>query len=232
MWEDLKSYKLLDKKDINSTFKQFGKVLLSHVNGYAIEQTNSLIKLSRQINHLEQSIFIEKQAGSYELKVRTCIKPIDFYRKHQFTMINIVPLGDILNNYRRTFYPLSKEWNDLALFIATRIKNEIESHFQKYDTYDKIIERRQGIEPNDSGSDNKYELLIYAAIRTKNKSLLISYLDKKISTPVMQITQSELLKPDPLEINESDFLKRIKTFAEEGDFASIEDEIASISKIQ
>ena len=48
----------------------------------------------------------------------------------------------------------------------------------------------------------------------------------------MQITQSELLKPDQLEINESDFLKRIKTFAEEGDFASIEDEIASISKIQ
>jgi hypothetical protein len=102
MWEELEIYKQLGKKDINPTFKKFGVAIISHVNGYSLAQTNSLIKLSRHVNQLEQAIFIEKAKGDYNIEVRTSIKPIDFYRQHKFTMLNIVTLGDILNNHRRT----------------------------------------------------------------------------------------------------------------------------------
>ena len=228
MWEDLKIYKQLDKGDINPTFKKFGKAILSNLKGYSIEQTSSIIKISKQINQLEQSIFIEKSSGSYNLQVKICIKPTDFYNKHRFTMVNIVNLGSIMNNYRRTFYPLTKEWNDLAVFLATRINIEIETYFQRYNSYEKIIDRRDEIEPKDFGIDNKYELLIYAAIRTKNKLLLEQYLDKKLIKPVNQISYSEYLKPDNREINEIEFLQKIKVFSERGDFISIENEIAAL----
>jgi hypothetical protein len=228
MWEELKVYKQLDKADINPTFKKFGSTLVSLIDGYSIDQTTSLIKLSRQVNQLEQAVFIEKDKGSYNLKVRTSTKPVDFYRRHKFTMLNIVPLGDIMHNHRGTSYPLTQEWNDLAVYLATRIKTEVEHYFQKYNSYDKIIDRRKEVEPKDFGLDNKYELLIYAAIKTKKKDLLNQYLDKKISRPVMGITQSEYLKPDSKEIDEKIFLDRIKSFALTGDFVNIENEIAAI----
>jgi hypothetical protein len=228
MWEELKVYKQLDKADINQTFKKFGNTLVSLIDDYSIDQTTSLIKLSRQVNQLEQAVFIEKDKGSCNLKVRTSIKPVDFYRQHKFTMLNIVPLGDIMNNHRRTSYPLTKECNDLAIYLATRIKTEVEQYFQKYNSYDKIIDRRKDIEPRDFGLDNKYELLIYAAIKTKKKDLLNQYLDKKISRPVMGITQSEYLKPGNQEIDEKTFLERLKSFALTGDFANIEYEIAAL----
>lgn len=228
MWEELKVYRQLDKKDINLTFKKFGKALLSHLDYYTIDQTNSIIKLSRRVNQLEQAIFIEKDRGSYGLKVRTCIKPVDFYRRHKFTMINIVPLGDIMNNYRRTSYKLTQEWNDLAIYLATRIKTEIEEYFKKYDSYEKIIKRRKEIEPQGVGLNNNYELLIYAAIKTKDQSLLLSYIDKKTGRPVMQITYSEYLKPENGEINEEAFLQFIRAYAQTGDFSGIEKEIAGI----
>lgn len=97
MWEELKVYRQLDKAEINPTFKKFGTTLLSLTNGFKLDQTASIIKLSREVNQLEQAIFIEKDKGAYNLKVRTSIKPVDFYRKHKYTMLNIVPLGDILN---------------------------------------------------------------------------------------------------------------------------------------
>lgn len=227
MWEELKVYKQLEKTDINPTFKKFGSNLVSLIDGYSIDQTASLIKLSRQVNQLEQAVFIEKDKGSYNLKVRTSIKPVDFYRRHKFTMLNIVPLGDIMNNHRRTSYPLTQEWNNLAIYLATRIKTEVEHYFQKYNSYEKIIDRRKEIEPKDFGLDNKYELLIYAAIRTKKKDLLNKYLDKKMSRPVMGITQSEYLKPDSNEIDEQTFLQRLKSFALTGDFTNIEKEMAA-----
>lgn len=228
MWEDLKVYKQLDKADINPTFKKFGNTLVSLIDGYSIDQTTSLIKLSRQLNQLEQAVFIEKDKGSYNLNVRTSIKPLDFYRRHKFTMLNIVPLGDIMNNYRRTSYPLTKEWNDLAIYLAKRIKTDVEDYFINYNSYDKIIDRRKEVEPKDFGLHNKYELLIYAAIKTKNKDLLNQYLDKKMSRPVMGITQSEYLKPNSQEIDEQSFLQRLKSFAMTGDFLSIANEIEAI----
>ena len=230
MWEELKVYRQLPKTEINLTFKLFGKAILSFLEGYSIEQTNSIIKLSREINKLEQSIFIEKNSGSYDLKVKTCLKPTDFYRKHKFTMINTVPMGDIMNNHRRTSYPLTLEWNQLAFYLATRIKTEIEMYFQRLNSYQKIIENRKEIEPKHFGLDNKYELLIYAAIRTNKKELLLSYLDKRIDRPVMGISKSEYLKPDKNEINELYFLQAIKTFAQNGDFESIEKRIQTLEK--
>ncbi len=143
-------------------------------------------------------------------------------------MLNIVPLGDIMNNYRRTFYPLTQEWTELAVFISKRIKLEIEQYFQTYSSYEEIINNRKKIEPKDFGLGNKYELLIYAAIKTKNKSLLNLYLDKKINLPVIGISMSEYLKPDSREIDEDAFLKRIKAFAVNGDFKSIENEIEAL----
>jgi hypothetical protein len=228
MWEDLKVYKQLDKADINLTFKKFGSNLVLLLDGYSIEQTASLIKLSRQLNQLEQAVFIEKDKGSYNLNVITSIKPVDFYRRHKFTMLNIVPLGNIMNNHRRTSYPLTQEWNDLAIYLATRIKTDVEIYFQTYSSYDKIIDRHKEIEPKDFGLDNKYELLIYAAIRTKKKDLLNQYLDKMISRPEFRITQSEYLKPDNQEIDEKCLLDRLKSFALVGDFTNIEKEIAAI----
>lgn len=172
MWEKLKIYKRLDKAQINPTFKKFGGTLLSLTNGFKLDQTSSIIKLSREINQLEQTIFIEKDKGTYNLKVSTSIKPIDFYRKHRYTMLNIVLLGDILNNHRRSTFPLTQEWNDLAIYLATKINEDIEGYVEIYDSYDKIIANRKNIEPKDIGLNNKYELLIYAAIKTKNKELL------------------------------------------------------------
>ena len=225
MWEELKIYKQLDKADINPTFKKFGNTLVSLLNGYSIDQTTSIIKLFREVNQLEQAIFIEKDKASYNLKVKPSIKPVNFYRRHKFTMLNIVTLGDIMNNYRRTSYPLTQEWNDLANYLATRIETEIETYFQRYNSFEKIIEMEKDIEPKDFRLDNKYELLIYAAAKTKNKSLLNLYLDQKLSRPVMRISRSEYLKPDNKEIDEVAFLTRLKAFAVNGDFANIEREL-------
>lgn len=226
MWENLTVYRQLDKIDINPTFKKFGTTLLSLTEGFQLNQTTSIIKLSREFNQLEQAVFIEKDKGSYNLKVKTSIKPVDFYRKHKFTMLNIVPLGDILNNHRRTSFPLTKEWNALAVYLATRIGKEIESYFHMYSSYEKIIDRRKEIEPKDFGLDNKYELLIYAAIRTKEKELLNQYLDKKMDRSVMAISHSEYLKPNSEEIDEKSFLERLKALALKEDFTNIEKEIA------
>jgi hypothetical protein len=146
-------------------------------------------------------------------------------------MLNIVPLGDIMDNYRKTNYPLTQEWNDLAVYLATKIKTEVEHYFQKYNSYDKIIDKRKDIESKDLELNNKYELLIYAAIKTKKKDLLNQYLDKKISQPMpMTITYSEYLKPSKQEIDEKSFLARLKSFALTGDFINIENEIAAINK--
>lgn len=230
MWEELKIYKQLDKKDINPIFKKFGKEILFELADYSIEQTNATIKIFRITNQLEQAIFIEKSSGSYYLRVRVCIKPVDFYKRHKFTMINIVSLGDIMNNHRRTSYPLTQEWKDLAFYLAARIKKEIEKYFAQYDTYNKIIISRKEIEPKDPGLDNKYELLIYAAIKTQNKELLQCYLEQKLNRPTMQISQSEFLKPDNKEINEYAFLQRIKQLGEAGDFERIENEIKRVNE--
>ncbi|MBE9462191.1 hypothetical protein ACFP1I_13210 [Dyadobacter subterraneus] len=228
MWEELKVYQQLDKKEINASFKKFGLKILSELEDYKIDQTSSMIKLYRNVNQLEQAVFIEKLTGSYNLKVLTCIKPADLYLHHKFTMINIVSLGDIMTNHRRTSYPLTQEWQDLATFIADRIKIEIENYFSKYDSFDKIISNRKDIEPKNSGLDNKYELLIYAAIRTKNKTLLDFYIDKKLSRPVMQISKSEYLKPENRQIDEVEFLSKIKKLAYENDFDGIEALITNI----
>ena len=229
MWEALKVYKQLDKKQINPTFKKLGPAILTELCQYKIEQTHSVIKLFREVNQLEQSVFIEKGRGDYWLDVSTCIKPVDFYRRHKFTMVNVVPLGDIMNNHRRTSYPLTEEWKELAVFLAARIKNEIEQYFERHDTYEKIMAARENIESQAHPLNNKYELLIFAAIRTNNKSLLLKYLDKKISSPVYGITHSEFLKSGDRAIDGETLLQRIKTLAEMGDFASIEQEITSTS---
>ncbi len=225
MWEDLVVYKQLDKKDINPVFKMFGKSILEHLQEYNLDQSNSMIKLWRHKNGLEQAVFIEKGKGSYDLKVTTSIKPDDFYKKHKFTMLNITPLGDIMNNHRRTHYPLTKEWSDLAVFLSLRIKNEIELYFQRYDTFDKIIEKRKEIEPKDFELYNKYELLIYAALKTRDKALAEKYINKKIDFSVTRISWNEYLKSDNQEINEVDFLKKIKELLINNDFDSIDREI-------
>jgi len=232
MWEELKVYKQLEKKSINPTFKNFGQKLHSLIEGFKKEQTTSIIKLSRQVNQLEQAVFIEKDKGTYNLNVSTSIKPIDFYLNHKFTMLNIVPLGDIMHNYRRTFYPLTKEWEHLATFLASRIKTEIEIYFRNFNSYNKIIDRREEIEPKNFGLYNKYELLIYAAIKVKKSKLLIEYLDKKIERPVMRISQSQYLKPGEDQIDELKLLNRIKAYAKNEDFASIESELKSIRTIE
>lgn len=56
--------------------------------------------------------------------------------------------------------------------MAKRIKTEIEKYFEIYGSYGKIISKCKELELKGFGSDNKYELLIYAVIRTKNKELL------------------------------------------------------------
>ena len=63
---------------------------------------------------------------------------------------------------------------------------------------------------------------------TKKKDLLNQYLDKKMSRPVMGITQSEYLKPDNQEIDEQSFLQRLKLFALTGNFTSIANEIEAV----
>jgi len=230
MWEQLKVYRQLDKKEINPTFKKFGKEILTYLKNYSIDQTSSIIKLYKVHNGLEQAVFIEKTVGSYNLKVSVCIKPIDFYVKHRFTMLAITPLGEIMNSYRRSHYPLTQEWRDLAFYLVERIKNEIEQFFQRYDSFEKIISHRLDIEPKALEWHNKYELLIYAAIKTRNTTLLNFYINKKLTGFTgLIITHSEYLKPDPKQINEIDFLNKIKLLGLTGDFDAIENEIRKVS---
>ncbi len=95
-------------------------------------------------------------------------------------MLNIVELVTIMKNSRRTSYPMTQERNDLVVYIAARI--DIELYFELYNSYEKIIERRTNVEPrNNNFPTNRYELLIYAAIRTRNKELLNQYLVKKLN---------------------------------------------------
>jgi hypothetical protein len=222
MWEELKVYRPLDKGAINPTFKKFGQELKQKLVDYSIDQTNSIIKLSRLKNNIEQGVFIEKHIAPNKLEVKICLKPADFYKKHRYTMVNIVPLGDILSNYRRSFYPLTEEWRDLVTYLSDRIRNEVEEYFNKYDTYEKIIKGRNEIEPKDFGLDNKYELLIYGAIKTRNSELLEKYLTQKLERPTMQITKTEFLKPDTKEVNETDLLKKILDYGKQKKFEDIE----------
>lgn len=230
MWEQLTVYRPLDKKEINSAFKKFGQELTNQLSDFVVDQTNSVIKLYRLRNNLEQCIFIEKHISPDKLQVRVCIKPTDFYKKHKFTMVNIVPLGDIMGQYRKSFYPLTEEWFDLAVYLSERIKHDVEKYFAKFDSFDKIIKLRKEIEPKDFGLDNKYELLIFAAIKTRNSELLTVYIDKKLERPTMQITKAEYLKADKDEINEVEFLIKVKDFGQQNKFDEIEDMLKSVQK--
>jgi len=230
MWEQLTVYRPLAKKEINSAFKKFGLELASQLSDFTVDQTNSVIKLYRLRNNLEQSVFIEKHITPDKLQVRVCIKPSDFYKKHKFTMINIVPLGDIMGQYRKSFYPLTEEWYDLATYLSERIKHDVEKYFAKFDSYDKIIKLRKEIEPKDFGIDNKYELLIFAAIKTRNSELLTVYIDKKLERPTTQITKAEYLKADKNEINEVEFLSKLKDFGLQNRFDDIEEILKGVQK--
>jgi hypothetical protein len=227
MWEELKVYRPLDKKDINSIFKKFGQEVKKRLTDHSLEQTNSIIKIYRLRNNIEQGIFIEKHVKPDNLQVRVSLKPVDFYKKHKFTMVNIIALGDIMGQYRKSFYPLTEEWQDLAIYLSERIKNEIEKYFDKYDTYEKIIRQRAEIEKKDLGLNNN-ELLIYAAIKTGNFDLLEKYIDKKLQMPTMQITRAEFLKPDKNEINEVEFLNKIRDFGKQRKLQEIDDLIKSL----
>jgi len=223
MWEKLTVYRPLDKKLVNQAFKDFGRELAKLLPDYTIEQTSSVIKVYRFRNRLEQSIFIEKSKGGVDLQVRVCIKPEIFFKKHKFTMINIVPLGEILGMYRRSFYPLTEEWIDLAIYLSKRIQNEVERYFAKFDTYEKIIRQRKDIEPKNIDFENKYELLIYAAFKTFNIDSLMKYLDKKRESTAMQITHTEFLKSEENEIDQEVFFSKIKVLALEKKFKEIEE---------
>ena len=230
MWEQLTVYRPLDKKEVNSTFKKFGLELANQLSEFAIDQTNSVIKLFRLRNNLEQSIFIEKHGTPDKIQVRVCIKPADFYKKHKFTMVNIVPLGDILGHYRKSFYPLTGEWLDLAIYLGEKIKHDVDKYFVKFDSYDKIIKERNEIESKDLGLDNRYELLILAAIKTRSADLLKKYIDKKLERPSMQITKAEFLKGDKEEIDETLFLTKVKDLANDNKFEDIEELLKSVQK--
>jgi len=230
MWEQLTVYRPLDKKEINTAFKKFGQELTNQLTDFTVDQTNSVIKIYRLRNNLEQCVFIEKHISPDKLQVRVCIKPTDFYKTHKFTMVNIVPLGDIVGQYRKSFYPLTEEWFDLATYLSERIKNDVEKYFTKFDSYDKIIKLRREIEPKDGGLDNKYELLIFAAIKTRNSELLIVYIDKKLERPTMQITKAEYLKADKDEINEIEFLSKVKELGQQNKFDDIEEMLKSVQK--
>lgn len=112
----------------------------------------------------------------------------------------------------------------LTVYLANIIKTEIEAYFQKFDSFEKIIDRRDDIDARDLRFNNSYELLIYASLRTKEQSLLNLYLEKKLSRPVTIITHSECLEPGK-EIDETAFLSSLKLLAKNGDFAGIENEI-------
>ncbi len=105
---------------------------------------------------------------------------------------------------------MTQEWLELADYLVRRVENEMESYFKEFDTFDKIIKQRTKIEPRDFGLNNKYELLIYAAIKTGNSKLLSQYIDKKLERPTMNISKAEYLKPEKDEISEVEFLTKIK----------------------
>jgi hypothetical protein len=230
MWEKLTVYRPLDKKEITLAFKHFGLELKKQLIDYDVSQTNSIIKIYRLRNGLEQGIFIEKHIGPADLQVRICVKPTDFYKKHRFTMVNIVPLGDIMGQYRKSFYPLTEEWFDLAIYLSEKIKYDVDKYFAKFDSYDKIIKLRKEIEPKDFGLNNKLELLIFAAIKTRNSELLTIYIDEKLKRPTMQITKAEYLKADKNEIDEVEFLGKVKDLGLENRFDEIEEILKSVHK--
>jgi hypothetical protein len=227
MWEELKVYRQLEKTQINPTFKKLGTTMQAQLKGYSLEKTGTCIKLYRLQNGLEQAIFIEKSTGTYDLNVSICIKPFDFYLRHKFTKSYVVPLGDIMGNHRRSSYPLTQEWMELSVFLVTRINNEISKHFERYDSYEKIITQREEIEDKPRFNES-LGLLIYAAIKTKQELLLDYYLDKKKSSLPRPITYSEFVKPDAHEIDEVAFLNRIKVLGLAKDFDGIEQEIRKL----
>jgi hypothetical protein len=228
MWEQLIVYKQLEKTEINPTFKKLGEEMVMQLQGYKLEQTSTIIKLYRVVNHFEQAVFIEKSRGGYDLEVSSAIKPVDFYLKHKFNRLNIVPLGTIMGNYKKSFYPLTKEWMELAQYLASRIQNEIEIYFERLNTYEKIIYKRLELEEfTDKNWNNGYYLLAYAALRTRNPHLLKYYFNKQFDLP-MNITLSEYLKGYKLNFDLGQFSLRLKALADKGDFDTIENELASL----
>ncbi|MGB4974813.1 MAG: hypothetical protein WBO32_19245, partial [Cyclobacteriaceae bacterium] len=119
---------------------------------------------------------------------------------------------------------------DLAIYLSERIKLDVERYFAKFDSYEKIIKLRKEIEPKDFGLDNKYELLIYAAIKTRNSDLLTVYIDKKLERTTKQITNSEYLKEEKDEIDEVDFLVKVKGFGQKNKFDDIDEMLKSVLK--
>jgi hypothetical protein len=107
--------------------------------------------------------------------------------------------------------------------LSERIKTEVEKYFVKFDSYEKIIDHRKQIEPKDFRPDNKYEFLIFAAIKTRNSALLTKYVDKKLFRPTMRITKAEFLKAEKREIDEVEFLQEIRELGKSSRFADIEE---------
>ena len=117
MWEKLKVYHQLDTKDIPSTFRALGSIIAEGLSdsGFVLTSTSSTIKLFKEDNDLEFSVFLLREKGGYYFDVKTSIKPVHFHHKHKFTMTNIKTLGEVLDNYRRNRFPLTKEFELLVV---------------------------------------------------------------------------------------------------------------------
>jgi len=55
------------------------------------------------------------------------------------------------------------------------------------------------------------------------------YIDKKLGRPVMQISKSEYLKPAKQQVDEVDFLTKIKKLVRYNDFDGIETQIHNLA---
>lgn len=224
MWEKLTVYHALDKKEIGKCFKLLGNRILENLysEGFSIISTTSTIKIFKVENEIEFSVFLLRQKGGANIDVKTCIKPFHFLHKHKFTMTNIVSLGAIVDNHRQDSFPLTQEYEMLADHILLTIKNSVVPYFEKYNSWKKIIKNRRKIDSLESSLNNSLDLLIYAAIWTKERRKLLKYLNRKLERSGRIITQAEFFQSSEGETDEIEFYKKIKDLAERKNISEIQ----------
>jgi hypothetical protein len=73
-------------------------------------------------------------------------------------------------------------------------------------------------------------LPIFLILLFRDSELLTKYIDKKLERPTMQITKAEFLKGDGDDIDEGQFLTRIKDLGQAKNFDAIEEKLKSVQK--
>lgn len=160
--------------EVNSGLKQFG---FTKYNSTTLERVNE---------YMVQKLNFQRYTHLPTITINTAIR-LKFIGT---TDDGILPLCKRLHKFdskESSWYPIRRDTKSVSNELLLIIVEKVLPYFEKLDTPEKIIENREMLENN--GYTSPQTEILYCALKTNNKEISISYLDKEINRVSTQIVQ-------------------------------------------